>query len=483
MTAQGRVDAAPLPLVLDLGGTLLKTDLLLESLIVAIKGQPMVLLLCLWWMVKGGRAEVKRRLAQRVRLRFDLLPLNQPMVDYAAQRHAGGHAIYIVTAADESLARGVADRLPFACEVIASTTVRSLKGDARAAVLKQRFPGGFTYAGDSAADIPVWRAASEGVFAGTSRGVRTAAAQAGDLVADLHQQGPTLTTWLSALRIHQWAKNALVIIPLLLSGQGGNLAAWGHVLTALLGMGMVSSSTYLMNDGLDLADDRAHWSKKDRALASGAVPLIQASIATPVGLVIGLGLGFAAGGLPGLACLTAYLVVTLLYSLRFKRFAMVDVLIIGGLFTLRLLLGAEAAQAPLRPWLFVFSMFLFTALALAKRQAEIQRMGPGGGRVGGRGYHVVDGPIVTAFGVSSSVAAILVLVLYILDEAFLESFYGAPQCLWAAPIVLSLWLGRIWLKCGRGELDDDPVAFAVHDRVSLGMAAVVGVAAILSVVL
>jgi hypothetical protein len=300
------------PLVLDLDGTVVRTSLLLESLILAIKGQPLVVLLCLWWLARGGRAEVRRRLARRVRLRFDLLPLNQPVVDYAAARHAAGQAIYIATSADETLARGVAERLPFAAEVLATADAPGRKGEARAAALAQRFPQGFVYAGDSAADLPVWRASAGAVFAGSSKALAAAAAREGALVADLQRPGPDLAVWLGALRIHQWAKNALVVIPLMLSGHGGQAGAWAHALMALVAMGLVSSSTYLVNDALDLADDRAHWSKKDRALASGALPLAHASAAAPVGLLLGLALGYAAGGLAGLACLTGYLVVTML---------------------------------------------------------------------------------------------------------------------------------------------------------------------------
>jgi len=473
---------ASLPLVLDLDGTVLKTDLFLETLVLAVKRRPLVIFQCLWWLIQG-RAVLKRALAERTQLRVDLLPLNQALVAFAAERHAAGHPVYIASAADADLAGQAAARLGFVTDVLASDGRRNLKGSAKAAALAERFPDGFLYAGDSAADVPVWRASAGAVFAGRSRRVAAAAAKAAPLAASLPQEPADLRCWLRALRIHQWAKNVLVFVPLFLSGQGADPQAWLRAGAAFLAMGLVSSSTYLINDAVDLADDRTHPTKKRRPLASGALPLKDALAAAPLGIAAGLALAAVAAGPAGFACLCLYLGCTLLYSFGLKRIAMVDVMIIGGLFTVRLLLGAVAVAAPLRPWLFVFAMFLFTALALAKRSAEIVRLGPGGGRVGGRGYFAADGPTVTAFGVSSSVAAVLVLVLYILDEAFKQCFYGLPQMLWAAPIALTLWLGRIWLLCGRGEMDDDPVAFAVGDPASLGLAAGVVAAAALAVVL
>ena len=475
--------ATQLPLILDLDGTVLRTDLFLEGLVLAIRRRPWVALLLPFWLL-GGRAAMKRKVAEAASLRVDLLPLNEDLVRYAADCDAKGRPVYIASAADEGLARRVADRLGFVRDVLASDGERNLKGAAKAEALTARFPGGFVYAGDTRADLPVWKAAAQGVFAGRSRSLEREAGRDGEWALSLRQSQPGPKVWSKALRLHQWAKNGLVFAPLLLAGYEGEPMAWLRAIIAFVAVGLVSSATYLVNDMLDLEDDRAHWSKHARPLASGALPLHYGLIAAPLGVAAGLILGWVAGGASALGCLLAYLVVTGSYSLGVKRLPMIDVLVIAGLFTVRLLLGAVVVEAPLKPWLFVFSMFLFTSLSMAKRGAEIGRLGAAGGeRLGGRGYVAADGPVVTAFGVASGVAAILVLVLYLLDEAFAQDFYGAPQLLWAAPVVLGLWLGRVWLLCGRGELDDDPVAFAVTDMASLVLAAILGAAVVAAIAL
>jgi len=459
--------------ILDIDGTVLKTDLFLESFLDAVKRQPACVLLAAWWLLQG-RAVLKRQVAERSALRVDLLPLNEAVVDYAARRHAEGCPVYIATAADASLARQVAARLGFVRDVMASDGQRNLKAGAKAASLAARFPDGFCYVGDSRADLAVWRAASGGVFAGRSRRLEAAAGRAVPLAASLRRQGPTLGCWLRAGRIHQWAKNALVFVPMFLAGHAGEPSSWIAATLGFLAIGLLSSSTYLVNDMFDLEDDRAHWSKNNRPLASGALPIAHAMMAAPFGIVAGAALAWAAGGVAALACVMVYLIGTLAYSLSLKRLPIMDVLMIGGLFTLRLWLGAVLVQAPLKPWLFVFSAFLFTSLALAKRVSEIHRLQANGGeQIGGRGYRVADAPIVSAMGVGTSVAAVLVMVLYLINDAFQQTFYRVPGALFVVPVALTLWLGRIWLLCGRDELDDDPVAFAVRDKPSLWLAAVV----------
>jgi len=461
------------PLILDLDGTLLKTDLLLESLVGALKKQPWCLPLLAWWLMRG-RAVLKRGAADRAGLRVDLLPLNMAVVDYATRSHAGGRVVHIATAADASLAHQVAQRLGFVGEVMASDGRGNLKAAAKARMLADRFPDGFSYVGDSWADVDVWRAARTGVFAGRSRRVEAAAGRAAPLVASFMQDNPSLRCWLRALRIHQWAKNALVFVPMFLAGRAGDASSWIADGLGFLAIGVMSSSTYLINDMWDLEDDRQHRSKKHRPLASGSLPLAHAMIAAPLGILAGAALAYAAGGLAALGCVLVYLAGTLIYSLGLKRVPIADTLVIGGLFTLRLWLGAVLVEAPLKQWLFVFSAFLFTSLAMAKRLSEIRRVAiSGASQVNGRGYLAVDAPVVSTMGIGASVAAVLVMVLYLVDEAFQQNFYRSPAILFAIPVALTLWLGRIWLLCGRDELDDDPVAFAVKDKPSLWLAAFV----------
>jgi 4-hydroxybenzoate polyprenyltransferase len=109
-------------------------------------------------------------------------------------------------------------------------------------------------------------------------------------------------------------------------------------------------------------------------------------------------------------------------------------------------------------------------LSLAKRQTEVGRNGAlGRNAVNGRGYVAKDAPLLFGLGLATAVGAVLIMVLYLIHEAFGAMFYRSPIVLWCLPAILFLWLGRIWLLVGRDEVDDDPLWFALRDNVSLGM--------------
>ncbi|MBY0421043.1 MAG: UbiA family prenyltransferase, partial [Parvularculaceae bacterium] len=239
---------------------------------------------------------------------------------------------------------------------------------------------------------------------------------------------------------------------------------------AFLLLGVVASGGYLVNDIVDLAADRAHWSKKKRPLASGELALAHAMAAAPAMTLGGVALGVALNPLFG-AALAGYLALTLLYTFHLKRIAMVDTVTLATLFTLRIVMGVPLVGAEATPWLLAFSMTLFLSLSLAKRHAELLRkaMREPGGAVAGRGYAVADSDLTLAMGVSTAMLAIVVLMLYVMGEAA-SAAYRSPAWLWATPLILYLWLSRVWLKCHRGLLHDDPVVFALRDRPSLALA-------------
>jgi len=470
----GSTSSAPRPLVLDLDGTLIATDLLAETLLLFVKQHPFRALHVLWWLVKG-RAYLKRKLAQAVKVDIEVLPAREDVADYARAEAAKGRAVYIATAADGDLAQGLMSRFDFISSVIGSDGVVNLKGRNKADALRQRFPDGFAYAGDAHADLPVWAAADEAVFAGRSDGLRKRLERIQPPVVAFPQARASLRDWAKALRLHQWAKNSLIFVPIMLGGQAGNPAAWIACLLGFLGMGVLASATYVLNDLLDLNEDRRHWTKRDRAFACGKIPIVSGLAVVPVGLIGGLALGFAGAGLAGVGMLCIYLAVTLSYSFGLKRAPILDVVILASLFTLRLAIGVVCAQVAWSAWLLVFSMFIFSSLSFAKRVTEIARLkARGGDRLSGRGYLAADEPVVLALGVSLASAAVFVMVMYLIEEAFLAGFYGAPQFMWTFPVVLALWLGRIWLLCGRGALDDDPVVFAVRDKISLALGGFLG---------
>ncbi|MGX7743796.1 UbiA family prenyltransferase [Rhodopseudomonas parapalustris] len=467
-----QVAVEPRPLVLDLDGTILRGNLLVETALAFVRRHPLQIVMLLIWMWQG-RAVLKQRLAERAEVDVESLPLNDELLAYAADRAVEGRPVYIATAADITIASKVAARIPFVSGVIASDGHTNLKGATKADVLSARFENGFDYAGDSRADLPVWRAADHAIVVEAPASVIAAARKAAD-VARIFPRANRWKMLIKSLRPHQWAKNLLVFVPLILSGKLNDVTAVVATAAAFIGISLAASATYVVNDVLDLADDRRHWSKRNRPLASGRLPVLIGGLIVPIGIAG----GFAFASLGGWSVLSAtalYVACTLAYSLKLKKVPILDGFTLASLFTLRLGIGILASDAPPSSWLLVFSMFLFASLSFAKRHTEVARViARGGNEVRGRGYLTADLPLILAVGVSTGMCAVLILVLYIINDAFRQSFYGNPLWLWGFPVVLFLFICRVWMMCQRGLMEDDPVVFAVRDPPSLGLASTLG---------
>jgi 4-hydroxybenzoate polyprenyltransferase len=473
--ASGRAEP---PLVVDLDRSLIRTDLLLETALVYLAANPLRLFKLIGWLMRG-RAHVKRQLAHAAGLDLLLIPVNEQVEDFARAAKQAGREVYLATASDEHLANRIASRFEFLDGVIASDGSDNLKGARKAEVVRQRFPDGFDYVGDTGSDLHVWRHAGKAIVVAPNGSLLRSVRALGKPteVVGCAKVGRAL---LKSLRLHQWAKNALVFVPAILSAQIANPATALTCVFAFVALGLVASGTYLINDLWDLSSDRRHANKRKRPLASGALPIMTALATAPLTIAAGLAIA-ATIGAGAFAALLVYLATTLAYSMHLKRVPVLDTVTLAGLFTLRLVLGIAAAGVMASPWLLVFSMFLFTSLSLAKRSSEIQRVATTGGvAVAGRGYLVADAPFVLALGMATATASIMIMVLYLIFDAFARDFYGNPHWLWVFPIVLFLWTARIWLVSQRGKMQDDPVAFALKDRQSLAMGAVVGAAFILA---
>lgn len=456
-----------LPLVLDMDGTLLLTDTLHESFLLALKRSwPQALRVPFWTL--EGRVVVKKKLAAYVTEDdISLFPVNAPLLDFSEREALRGREVVLATAADMSIAEKVGRRFPVISKVIASDGQTNLSGLAKAEELRKLFPDGFIYAGNSAADIQVWRVSSGAVFAGSSGRLCDKVGAVADVVASFPQKALTLKGLRRSLRLHQWAKNALIFAPLILGGKAMNATAWTHSLEAFLAFGFLASATYLLNDLWDLHEDRRHWSKKHRPLASGELPIALSIALMAVGALCAMGFSFAAGP-ECVLILSLYLILSLFYSFLLKKEPIIDVFLLATLFTMRLILGIFVADVVFSPWLVVFSMFVFLSLSLAKRHTEITRMVNYGQKTTlGRGYKSTDAPFVLATGISAMMSAVFIMVLYLIEDAFPRGMYIHPDFLWGFAIVIFLWLARIWLICHRDELHDDPVAFALKDRLSL----------------
>ena len=275
----------------------------------------------------------------------------------------------------------------------------------------------------------------------------------------------TLTLFARTLRLHQWVKNLLIFIPFLLGWQQVGWTPLAQVLLAFFAFSLCASASYVINDLLDREADRQHPSKQHRPIASGAISPATALVLAGLALVGGLGLAYA-GGHKLLMVVSVYLVVTLAYSLRIKSLAMLDVVTLGFLYTLRIIAGIIAADVELSYWILVFSMFFFVSLAMLKRYSELYNLRQRAEETAqGRGYCAQDLELMASLGGASGYIAVLIMVLYIHDPVIAEK-YAHPQWLWLVFPALLYWISRMWLIAHRGRMDEDPVLYAIHDRPS-----------------
>ena len=462
--------ATPVPLCVDLDGTLLRTDMLLESLLAMIREHPACVLRVPFWMVRG-KAYLKSQVATRVDFSSCHLPLNEEVMQYVREQRDKRMTV-LVTGTHQSLANAVASQLDLFDEVIGSSSEVNLTSHRKRDLLQGRFGDkGFDYIGNDTDDLDVWPAANEAMVVSTPSGLANNNTQTFDRVFNV--QKSTFSDYLSLLRVHQWSKNALIGVPFILDHRVNDAAAFATVLLAFVAMSLLTSATYIFNDMLDLQADRQNATKCKRALASGAVPIIRGAqtivLLLFLLLLITLWLPAAFN-----AALLMYLITTLTYSLWFKKKAMLDVITIAALHTLRVVAGILVIQADWSFWLLGFSMFFFFSLASAKRVAELINLQQAGRHYTlGRDYQTADIPVMLASGVSTGFISIMIVALYINSEK-VQTMYTNPMILWLLCPVLMYWIGRIWIFTARGQMHEDPILFAIRDRGSIFAALVLG---------
>jgi len=464
-----------LPLVLDLDGTLVRTDTLAEAALRLAARNPFALLMLLLILVSSGRATFKRRLTQVQAVEPDSLVYNQDVLALADAARAEGRPVYLCTAADSGVAEAIAAHLGFFSAVFASDGMVNLKGSAKARFLVAHFGAhAFDYAGDASADVPVWREAATSYVVAPSAALKLRA-QAASTRLEVLGTRPSLPgrlyVWGRALRVHQWAKNILVFVPVL-AAHNTHSRTLAAAAAGFVAFSLCASSVYLLNDLLDLPHDRRHPTKRRRPFASGALDITQAPPLIAVCLLASVAIGLLLQW-NFLVMLAIYYVCTLCYSLGLKRKPVWDVMMLAGLYTLRVFAGSAATGIPLSPWLLAFSMFLFFSLAVVKRQTELgQHVREGRTeKISGRGYLPEDLDMLRSMAASSGIMAVLVLALY-LNSPDVTALYHRPAALWAICPMLLFWVSRVLMLSNRGLMPDDPVVFALRDRVSLGVGAV-----------
>lgn len=452
-----------IPLCVDLDGTLLRSDLLLESALALLRADPLAALRFPFWLLRG-RAHLKREVAARARLDVARLPYDERVLAWL--RDGDARPRVLCSASDQALVDAVAAHVGGFEAALGSDGEHNLGGANKAEALVRRYgERGFDYAGNAAADLAVWRRARRAIVVNASAPVLREAHAATEVERVFERPRVPPRLWLHQLRLHQWLKNLLVFLPLLTAHLVLRPQAVADACLAFLAFGLCASGTYVLNDLLDLDADRAHPRKRARPLASGALALTRGLGAVP--LLVGAGFALALLLPPWFAlALLAYCVLTLAYSLAIKRVAMLDVVALASLYTIRIVGGAAAIGVAVSFWLLAFSMFLFLSLAMVKRYTELRMLLADGRRhASGRGYDVDDLPLVRSFGAASGYLAVLVFALYINSSAS-EALYRRPTVLWLLCPLLLYWISRAWLIAHRGGMHDDPVVFAATDTVS-----------------
>ncbi|WP_312015667.1 UbiA family prenyltransferase [Bradyrhizobium liaoningense] len=402
-------------LVIDLQGALLRSDLGLEALF-SDPGKTLRHLRD----IRSWRMSELSQLVADAEVDYASLPYDQDVLNQALAARARGEKIYLVADSIADHAAGIASHLGFDGVVAPADLVA----------------GALPFAPDSIARI-------------SSQNGRSRA---------------SLKTWANALRVYQYAKNTLVFVPAVTAHQM-SLSALGYALLAFLAFSACASGAYLMNDLLDLAADRQHPTKRHRALAAGTLPIAHALIAIPALWLFAVAASLCISGL-FVAVLGAYLATTIAYSLVLKRKMLVDVVTLAGLYSLRIIAGAVAVGVVLSEWLLMFSLFVFTSLALIKRFSELSmRQGAGLADPANRDYRISDLSVIAAMAAASGMNAVIVFSLYV-SSSTVATLYSRPWMLWLLNPLLLYWFGRALMMAHRREMPDDPILYTFRDGAS-----------------
>lgn len=471
--------ASNIPLCVDLDGTLVKTDMLFECALRLIKKNPIYIIYLFLWLARG-KAELKREVVSRIELDSSMFPFNDEILDYV-RSESNRRKTVLVTGSDQKIADFVASETRVFDLAQGSDGKENLTANNKRDWLVREFgKGNFDYIGNDTDDIAVWADARDALLAGSEADKESFGAT--KFVKIFPVAKPKVRDFLSLIRMHQWLKNMLIFIPFLLDK---TIQSWPNLFIVVLSfftVSLLASMTYIVNDMLDLSADRANETKKKRALASCRIPLETGVVS---GGVLFLLVCFLALFLPtGFNwILVLYLAFTLYYSFYLKRRMILDVCAIAGLHTIRIIAGVLAVGAIWSFWLLAFSMFVFFSLALAKRVSELTNLkNSGRSTAEGRAYRVGDLPMLSTIGVSTGYISVLVVALFVNSEKVMQN-YSQPMLLWLLCPLLMYWIGRLWIITARGDLHEDPIVFAVKDKLSfavvIALAVVVAAASLL----
>lgn len=464
MTATHTPDSL-VPLCVDLDGTLVHTDTLVESALLLLKKNPLYFFALFIWLL-SGKANLKEQIASRTALDVTTLPYNEKLLEWLRSQSAQNRELILVSASNRGIVNAVAGHLKIFTTVMASSSAHNLSAGNKRDELDKTFgKGNYDYAGNSKDDVKVWAHCNSAILVNATASVAASAEAVAEVERVFQRQHKVLPALLKAMRPRQWSKNLLIFVNILMAHEVADAELMLSTIVAFIAFCLCSSSVYLVNDLLDLQADRRHSEKHNRPFASGRVSLVLGILTAPLLLAVAITLAAYASS-AFLVSLLIYYGVTLAYSFYLKRLVILDVLVLAILYTLRIVAGAAVAGVMPSFWLMSFSLFIFTSLAMAKRYAELKSLEHDSAAwASGRGYHVGDLAIISSLGVASGYIATLVLALYI-NSPDVVVLYRNEGLIWLLCPMLMYWIGRIWLLASRGDLHQDPVIFATGDKTS-----------------
>jgi len=469
VTSSGSVAPSKV-LAIDLDHTLIKADFLEESVFLFLKKRPWGVFALLRYLLTS-RVNLKNFLASNVHIKVELLPYNTKVIEHIKKAREGGNTIVLASASPLRFVQAVADYLELFDKVVATEST-NLKGVDKLNVLRELYPQAqISYIGDSSADIPIWKDLGKAMMVNPSRLTlkRVKLAQIPtDIIDDSRKFSLKIIS--KAFRYHQWAKNFLIFLPLFLA-HAYQVDLWKISILAFIAFSFTASSIYIINDLFDLEADRKHPKKRKRPFASGALSISQgimlygatASLAVVLAALIGYEF---------FICLLIYFLANLAYTLRLKQVHSLDIIMLAGMYTIRIIAGSKTTGIEVSQWLLAFSTFLFFGLAALKRFVEVSGLSPGQ-LAAGRGYYAEDKVPLAALGGASSLMACLVLALYFNSPA-VDQLYVRPDVLWLILPIHMYWVSSIWVLASRGKIDDDPVLYTIKSRTTYVLAAMVG---------
>jgi 4-hydroxybenzoate polyprenyltransferase len=454
-----------IPLVIDIDGTLIHTDLLIEALILLIRKKPYYFWKCILWGFKG-KAYLKNKIFGLVSPDYPLLPYNVELINFIKKEFASGRKIILASASPISAVIGISKIYPIFSELYGTENKINLRGRNKLRVLTDRFgKGKFDYVGNSKADHVIFASSRYSYLVNPSRSVEKKAGRISDLRYTWHSGKATLKDYLGAIRVYQWVKNLLLFVPLVTSHSFYSVHLFMLTFGAFCTFNIMASSGYLLNDILDINSDRNHPRKRYRPVATGKISLLNASALALVFFTTGL---FFASKFNPVFFYTMlfYFVTSFTYSLYLKKMAMYDVFTLAGLYSIRVFAGSEVIGVPLSFWLIAFSTFIFLSLAFLKRYSELITIKDDLAlKKQDRGYVSGDIYLVRIMGIVSGFLAIVVFALYINSPEVTE-LYSKIEILWFVSFLLLFWINRMWMIASRGRMTDDPIVFTLKDITS-----------------